>query len=145
MKYVANFPVAINHKRTIFLFYTGATITFMSKLCFDKLQPQPMIVQTNACRVNCADRNILGPIGMTTCILKFPQKFHQKFNVCKNLLWPVILGLDFSHNYLIGIDSFSFNQLHLHQGLKSIVWWDPAPFPTGWKPNLHTTTATYTC
>ena len=66
---------------------------------------------------------------MTMCILKFLKKFHQQFIVCKNLMWPVILGLDFSHNYLIGITWFSSNQLQLHQGLKSIVRLDPAPSP----------------
>ena len=52
----------------------------------------------------------LGPIGMTTCTLEFPNKFQQQIIVYKNLLWPVILRLDFSHNYLIGIDWFSSNQ-----------------------------------
>ena len=86
-------------------------------------------MQTNIYKVNGANRNSLVPIGMTTCTLEFPKKFQQQFIVCKHLLWPVILGLDFSHNYLIGIDWFSSNQLHLHQGLKSIVISDPAPFP----------------
>ena len=66
---------------------------------------------------------------MTTCTLQFHKKFHQQFIVCENLLQPVILGLDFSHNYLIGIDWLSANQLHLHQGSKSTVTLDPAPFP----------------
>ena len=46
------------------------------------------------------------------------------------LLCPIILGLDFSHNYLIGIDWFYNNQLHLHQGPQSIVVLEPAPFPS---------------
>ena len=33
------------------------------------------------------------------------------------------------HNYLIGIDWFSTNQLHLHQGPQSIVVSDPTLFP----------------
>ena len=80
-------------------------------------------------RVNSADGNSLGPIGKTICILEFPKKFQQQFIICKNLLQPVILGLDFSHNYLIGIDWFSSNQLHLHQGPKSIVILNLAPSP----------------
>ena len=63
------------------------------------------------------------------CTLEFPKKFQQQFIVCKHLLRPIILGLDFSHNYLIGIDSFSTKQLHLHQGPQSIVVLDPTPFP----------------
>ena len=129
MKYVANFPVTISHNRKISLFDTGATISCMSKSHFDKLQPQPQLVKTSAYRVNCADGNGLGPIGMTTHTLKFRPKFQWQFIVCKNLLCPVILGLDFPHNNLIGINSFSSNQLHLHQGLKSIVKSDPTQFP----------------
>ena len=129
MKPAANLPVTINRNRTISLFDTGPTISCMCKTCFDKLQCQPKLVRTNTYKVNSADGNGLGLFGMTTCTLKFPKKFHQQFNVCENLLWPVILGLDFSHTYLTGIDWFSSNQLHLHQGPKSIVTSDPAPFP----------------
>ena len=39
MKYAANFPITINKNNTISLFYTGATISCMSKGCFNKLQP----------------------------------------------------------------------------------------------------------
>ena len=37
--------------------------------------------------------------------------------MCEHLLRPIILSLDFSHIYLIGINWFSTKQLHLHQGL----------------------------
>ena len=129
MKYAVNFLVTINWNRKISLFNTGTTISCLSKACFDKLQPQQNLVRTNTYRVNSVNGNILGPIGMTTCTLEFPQKFHQQFIVCENLFGPVILGLDFSHNYLIGIHLLSPNQLHLQQGPRSIVTSDPAPFP----------------
>ena len=74
MKYAANFHVTINHNRTISLFDTGATISCMSKLCFDNLQSQPKSIQTSTYRVHCANGNSLGPIGMTTCTLKFRRK-----------------------------------------------------------------------
>ena len=57
-------------------------------------------------KVNGANGTSLGPIKMTICTLKFLRKFQQQFIVCKHLLQPFILGLDFSHNYLIGIDWF---------------------------------------
>ena len=57
------------------------------------------------------------------------ESIQQQYIICVHLLWPVILGLDISHNYLIGIDWSSSNQLHLHQGLKSIVISDPIWFP----------------
>ena len=119
----------MNHNRTTSLFNAGATIPCMCKSCFDKLQPQPKLAQTSTYRVICANGNGLGPIEMTTHALKFTKKFHHQFIVCKHLLLPVILGLDFSHNYLIGIDWLSPNQLHIHQGPKSIARLDPAPFP----------------
>ena len=98
-----NFPVTINTINTISLFDTGATISCMPKACFDKLQPKPTLVQTHTIKVNGADGNSLGPIRMTACTFEFPQKFQQQFIVCKYLFQPIILGLDFSHNYLIGI------------------------------------------
>ena len=80
-------------------------------------------------QVNSADRNSLGSIGITMCTLKFPKKFQQQFLIYKNIPQPVILGLDFYHNYLNGIDWLSSNQLHLNQGPKVIVISGPTPFP----------------
>ena len=71
MKYAANFPVTINNN-TISLFATGATISCMSKACFDKPQPKPALAQTH--KVNAANSSSLGPLRMTTCILEFPKK-----------------------------------------------------------------------
>ena len=116
-----NFPVTISQNRTISLFDKGATTSCMSKLYFNKLQTQPKVVRTITYKVKSSNRNSLSPIWMITCSLTFPMKFHQKFIVCGHLLWPLILGLDFSHSYLIGIDWFSSNQLHLHQRPKSTV------------------------
>ena len=73
MKYAAIFPVTINKNNTISLFDTGATISCMPKACFDKLQPKPTLVQIHTYRVNGADGNSLGSIGMTTCTLEFPN------------------------------------------------------------------------
>ena len=88
----AIFPVTINTNNTISVFDTGATITSMSKGCIDKLQPKPTLVQTNICKVNGANRNGLGPIGMTTYTLEFHKKFEQQSIVWEHLLSPVILG-----------------------------------------------------
>ena len=109
MKYAVNFPDIINNNNTILLFDTGATISCMSKACFDKLQTKPALVQTHTYKVNGANGNSLGPLGMTTCTLEFPKNFQQQFIVCEHLLCPIILGLDFSHDYLIGINWFSTN------------------------------------
>ena len=93
----------------------------MSKACFDKLDPQTPLTATQTYRVNDVDGSSLGPLGTTTCTLEFPKKFQQQFIVCEHLLKPIILGLDLSHNYLIGIDWFSTKQLHLHLGPQSSV------------------------
>ena len=95
MKYAANFPVTINNNNTISLFHTGATISCMSKACFDKLQPKPTLVQTHAYKVNGANDNSLGPLGTIKCTLEFPTKFQQQFIVCEHLHHPVILALIF--------------------------------------------------
>ena len=57
------------------------------------------------------------------------KKFQQQFIVCKHLLWPIILRVDFSDTYLIGIDWFSTNQLLLHWGPLSSLVLDPTLFP----------------
>ena len=93
----------------------------MSKACFDQLQPKPVLVKTHVCKVNDADGNSLHSLGTTTCTFEFPKIFQQQFIVCKHLLYPIILGLDLSYNYLIVTDWFSTNQFHLHQGPQSIV------------------------
>ena len=129
-KYGTNFPVTINSNHTIFFFDTGATISCMSKTCFEKLDPKPTLKQTHTLKVNGTDSSSHGPLGTTACTLEFPRKFQQQFIVCKHWLWPIIVGLDFSHNYLIGIDWLSTEQLHLHQGPQSIVISDPTPFPS---------------
>ena len=40
-KYAANFPVKVNNNQTPSLLHTHATISCMSKTCFDKLDPKP--------------------------------------------------------------------------------------------------------
>ena len=78
-------------------------------------------------KVNGVSGNSLGPLGTTT--LELPKKFQQQLIVYEHLFWPIILGLDVSYNYLIGIDWFSTWQLHLHLGPQSIEVSDLAPFP----------------
>ena len=137
----ANFPVIINRNYTISPFDTGATISCMFKACFNKLQLKPKLVETNIYKVNGVDGSTICPIGMTSYTVRFPKKFQQQFIIWENLVQTVILGLDVSYNYVLGIDWFSSNQLNLHQGPKSIVISDPAPFPL--RVNDITTT-TYT-
>ena len=48
------------------LFDTEVTISYMSKVCFDKLQPKPVLVQMHTYKVNGANGNSLGPLRTTT-------------------------------------------------------------------------------
>ena len=116
-KYAANCPVIVNYDQTVSLFDTGTTISCMLKLCFDKLDPKALLITKHPYRVNSTDGNSLGPLGTATCTLEFLTHFQQQFIICEHLLRPILLGLDFSPNYQIGIDWFSPHQLHLHQGL----------------------------
>ena len=72
MKYAAQ----LSHKNnTISLFDTGATISCMSKACFDKLQPEPTLVQTKTYKVNGTNGNSLGPIERAHVLLNSPRNF----------------------------------------------------------------------
>ena len=64
------------------MFDTGATISCMSKACFDKLQPTPALVQTHTYKVNGANINSLGLFSMAICTLEIPENFWQQFIVC---------------------------------------------------------------
>ena len=66
----------------------------MSKAYFDKLQPNPVLVQTHTYKVNGTNGNSLGPLRTTTCTPEFPTKFQQQFIVCKHLLQSIIFGLE---------------------------------------------------
>ena len=57
------------------------------------------------CKVISADGSNLGPIGVVICSLILDAcKFECKFIVCKKILQPVILGLDFVQEFRVGID-----------------------------------------
>ena len=73
MKYASNFSVTVKNNNTISLFDTGATISCMSKACFDKLQPKPALVQMCTHKVNGTNSNSLGPLGTIMCTLEFPK------------------------------------------------------------------------
>ena len=92
------------------------------------MDPKPLLITKHPYRVNSTDGNSLGPLGTATCTPEFPKKFQQQFLICEHMLRPIILGLDFSHNYPIGIDWFSTHQLHLHHGPQSIVVYDCTHF-----------------
>ena len=144
MKYVANFPVTINHNRTISLFDTGATISCMSKSCFDKLQSLPKLIQTNACRINWANGNSLGLIIMTMCTLKFPKNFtnNSLFAKCTRTSYVRLsfLPLLFNRNILVLLQPAtpkSSTEINCKIG--------PCIISLTCKPYLHTSTATHIC
>ena len=66
MKYAVKFPVTINNNNTISLSDTGATISCMSKACFDKLLPKSIYSSnTHICSKCCKPATVLvlsGPL-----------------------------------------------------------------------------------
>ena len=68
------------------LFDTGAMISCMSKVCFDKLDPRPPLITKHPHRVNGTDGNSLGPLGTATCTTEFPKMFEQQFIICEHFL-----------------------------------------------------------
>ena len=121
MKCAANCPVTTTKNMTPFLCLTQELLCpVCQKHALNKLQPKPKLVQTYTYKVNDADGKSLAPIRMTTCTFEFPMKFQQQFILCKHLFQPVILGLDLSCYSLIRTNWFSANQLHLHQGPRSM-------------------------
>ena len=85
MQNVTNFLVKCNSNETISLSDTGATISCMPKASFDKLDPKPKLMQSQAFKVNGTDGNSCGPLGTTICILEYPRKFQQHFIVYEQL------------------------------------------------------------
>ena len=83
MKYAADFPVMINKNSTISLFYTGAIISYMSKACFDKLQPKAALVQTHTYKVNCVNGKSLSPLGMAIYTLENSQEISTAIHSLK--------------------------------------------------------------
>ena len=111
----------------------------ISHRCYHLLYVKSMFWQTGPLNLNkhrlthiksmVLMATVLVPLGTTICTLEFPRKFLQQFIVFQLLLQPITLGLDFSHNYQIGIVWFSTKQLHLHQGPQFIIISDPTSFP----------------
>ena len=100
----------------------------MSKACFDKLEPKLVLVQMHIQSKWCQWQGFWS----SWYHYMYPQISPKIPTTIHSLLTPlltVILGLDFSYNYVIEIDWFLTNQLHLHQGPKSIIVLDPALFP----------------
>ena len=56
-------------------------------------------------KISSADGSNLGPMGIVVCSLILgAHEFEHKFIVCEHLLHPVILGLDFAHDFTAGLD-----------------------------------------
>ena len=74
-------------------------------------------------KVISGDASNLGPLRITkSCIILGSYGFECKFIVCKNLLYSVILGVDFAQSFMIGVALNSQDQLYLHQNLKPLTY-----------------------
>ena len=100
-----NFAVKIVKTEPITaLFYTGATYSCISQQLFRKISGKTDMIK-KPLKVNTASRTTLGPIGIAPLELNIDdKKIVHNFIMCTNLKQHLILGLDFTQRYRIGID-----------------------------------------
>ena len=91
----ATIPTTFGQTKCNVLVDTGAMKSCMSQAYYQQL----MLTTTrpiHAYQVKSANGSNLCPIGITECEFKIGQKeYKNDFVVCKNLIRPCILGIDF--------------------------------------------------
>ena len=100
----ATIPVAFGQTRCNVLIDTGAMKSCMSQTFYQQLM-FPTMRSINTYQVKSATGSNLCPMGVTGCQFKIGDKgYKTDFVVCKNLIRPCILGIDFlrKHNIFAG-------------------------------------------
>ena len=65
----------------------------------------------------------MGPLGFLTCKLKINHKVYEhEFVVCKHLITPVILGIDFLRKFNINISWGEEGRIQLKTGTQDLVY-----------------------
>ena len=79
------------------LFDTGPQVSCISYECYKEFTLKTKVNTEVRTRVSSADGSNLGPIGTFMCSVTYcAHEFEDKFIVCRHLLYPVVLGLDFT-------------------------------------------------
>ena len=101
----SKFPVSVGDCMTTCLLDTGANHSLMSYDCFKKAFHSKQLQEIQGIKVENALGINMGPIGICKeTVTLGPKNFSHAFIVCTDLTSSVILGLDFSSQFLIGTD-----------------------------------------
>ena len=96
------FPISSSDIKINALYDTGATKSCMSLKTFESLKLQ--LTNDRCPFVITATGTSMEPVGFTQCSFDINgHSFTQKFIVCNNQTWPIILGKDFTSWNCIGI------------------------------------------
>ena len=91
----ATIPTTFGQTKCNVLIDTGAMKSCMSQAYYQQLM-LPATRSIHSFSINSANGTNLCPIGITECEFKIGTKeYKNDFIVCKNLVWPCILGTDF--------------------------------------------------
>ena len=115
-------PVEINQTTPFALVDTGAMRSCLSGVQYQNMG-EPSF--TALCRgtVRAATGGDMGPLGFLTCKLKINDKVYEhEFVVCKHLITPVILGIDFLRKFNINISWGEEGQIQLKTGTQDLVY-----------------------
>ena len=93
----AVFNVEVDSKTTVHaLMDTGAAVSCMSRMCYERLSPLPPLQELLRCNLVAASGNSLQPLGKITIPIKIgDKKTTQQVIVCDRLQRSFILGRDF--------------------------------------------------
>ena len=128
-----NFPIEILGCKTNGLFKTATQVSCTSYGYYREFKLKAKIDINVRATVRSANGSNLGLIGIAKgSLLLVAHEFEHKFIVCKYLLHPVVLGLDFAQDFRVGIDWNYQGHLYLHKDLKSLTYTKPSPskYPT---------------
>ena len=91
----ATIPTTFGQTKCNVLIDTGVMKSCMNQAYYQQLM-LPATRTIHSCNIKSANGTNLCPIGTTECEFKIGTKeYKNDFIVCKNLVWPCILGADF--------------------------------------------------
>ena len=101
---------------------TGASHSCISYECFQNAFPNGQLQEIQCIRVQNASGKSMEPRGLCEATVTLGLRtFVHTFIVCKELTSSVILGLDFSSQFLIGTDWTNDRRMYLHQGKHKLI------------------------
>ena len=74
-------------------------------------------------KVSSIDESNLGPVEIIICSMTLDEhEFDHRFIVYIHVIYPIILGLDFTPDFNVGIDWNNQGQLYIHQDHKPLAY-----------------------